>query len=122
MLANNTREADAGLLLTDTAVVFAIVFLEGALHAAQEQGIKNSWGLLAPLSADPAHLAASVNMVQILKKKRTPAARAQVCLLKNRCFLRSWGRWTRGRRGGRPDFLGSLEHRTKASNFWDFFS
>jgi hypothetical protein len=56
--------------LTDTAVVFAIVFLEGALHAAQEEGIKTSWGLLAPLSADPAHLAASVNLVQIFKNSQ----------------------------------------------------
>lgn len=37
IIANNTREADAALLGTDAAVVLSVVFLEGALDAAQEQ-------------------------------------------------------------------------------------
>lgn len=79
IIANNTREADAALLGTDAAVVLSVVFLEGALDAAQEQGIKNSWGLLAPLSADPAHLAASINMASCIALTWAAAALFSGC-------------------------------------------
>ena len=50
-----------------------------SLDLAVYQGIKNSWGLLAPLSADPGHLAASVNMASCIALTWAAAALFSGC-------------------------------------------
>ena len=60
-------------------IIFAAVFADGALRAAQDAGAGAAWGLMQPLGANPSHLAASFNVASSVSLSWTGLAVVSGC-------------------------------------------